>query len=204
MAKEKVKKPFYKKWWVWLLAVIIIGAAASGGEEDTADPASTEPKAEEKETASEETAADTTTEESVEEEVTLAGLNQPLKVGDVTFTVSGKSTATEVGGEFGQKAQGTYFILDVSVKNEGKEAITTDSSFFKLVAGDVQYEADGVADVYVNESNSGFFLQQINPGLENKGKIVFDVPAEVASNPELILNVQTGLFGTEQGQISLK
>jgi hypothetical protein len=203
MAKEKVKKPFYKKWWVWLLAVIIIGVATTGGEEETAEPASTEPKAEEKETASEEKAAETTTEETTEE-VTLAGLNQPLKVGDVTFTVSGKSTATEVGGEFGQKAQGTYLIIDVAVKNEGKEAITTDSSFFKLVAGDVQYEADGVADVYVNESNSGFFLQQINPGLENIGKIVFDVPADVASNPELILNVQTGMFGTEQGQISLK
>lgn len=30
---EKVKKPFYKKWWVWLLAVIIIGSIATGGEE---------------------------------------------------------------------------------------------------------------------------------------------------------------------------
>ncbi|WP_374722582.1 hypothetical protein [Peribacillus tepidiphilus] len=45
MAKEKVKKPFYKKWWVWLLAIIIIAGAASGGEEESSTPASTEPKA---------------------------------------------------------------------------------------------------------------------------------------------------------------
>ena len=32
--KEKVKKPFYKKWWVWIIALIIIGAAASGGESE--------------------------------------------------------------------------------------------------------------------------------------------------------------------------
>lgn len=27
--KEKVKKPFYKKWWVWLLAILIIGGLTS-------------------------------------------------------------------------------------------------------------------------------------------------------------------------------
>lgn len=32
--KEKVKKPFYKTWWVWILAVIIIIAIASGGDEE--------------------------------------------------------------------------------------------------------------------------------------------------------------------------
>jgi len=37
MAKEKVKKPFYKKWWVWVLAIIIIGAAVNGNDDDTAD-----------------------------------------------------------------------------------------------------------------------------------------------------------------------
>lgn len=31
------KKPFYKKWWVWLIAIIIIVAATSGGEEDKAE-----------------------------------------------------------------------------------------------------------------------------------------------------------------------
>ncbi len=37
MRKEKVKKPFYKKWWVWLLGIIIIGSLASNGGEETAD-----------------------------------------------------------------------------------------------------------------------------------------------------------------------
>ena len=40
--KEKVKKPFYKKWWVWVLAVIIIGSIATGGEEDSDQDASPE------------------------------------------------------------------------------------------------------------------------------------------------------------------
>lgn len=27
--KDKVKKPFYKKWWVWIIAIVIIGAFAN-------------------------------------------------------------------------------------------------------------------------------------------------------------------------------
>ena len=30
---DKVKKPFYKKWWVWLIAVIVIIAIATNGED---------------------------------------------------------------------------------------------------------------------------------------------------------------------------
>ncbi|MDE3837894.1 DUF4352 domain-containing protein [Bacillus methanolicus] len=208
MASEKTKKPFYKKWWVWLLGIIIIAAIASGGGEDT-EQASTEPKetktdqSKKEEPKKKETKQEKPKEETKKEQTTV-GMNQPLKVGDVTFTVTGKSTAAQVGGEFGQKAQGTYLILDVVVKNEGKKAITTDSSFFKLKAGDVEYEADAVADAYINENGTSFFLQQVNPGIENKGKIAFDVPADIANKPDLILNVQTGFYGAEQGQISLK
>jgi Domain of unknown function (DUF4352) len=192
MAKEK--KPFYKKWWVWLLVVIIVGAIASGGGEESAKPANTEPKEEVKPDKQE---------KPKKEEKKLAGIGEPVKVGDVVFTVHGTSTANNVGGEFGQKAQGTYLILDVSVKNEGKKAITTDSSFFKLKANGAEYEADATADPFVNQNGGGFFLQQVNPGIENKGKIAFDVPADVANSKDLILNVQTGFFGTEQGQIKI-
>lgn len=36
MTTEKIKKPFYKKWWVWVIAIIIIGIAATPSENDTA------------------------------------------------------------------------------------------------------------------------------------------------------------------------
>lgn len=56
MAKEnKAKKPFYKKWWVWVIAIILIAAIANPSEEssneDTKQPASeaSTPKAEVKE-----------------------------------------------------------------------------------------------------------------------------------------------------------
>lgn len=48
MSKEvKIKKPIYKKWWVWVLAIILIGAVANpSGEsssEDSKQPASESP-----------------------------------------------------------------------------------------------------------------------------------------------------------------
>ncbi|MCI2254096.1 hypothetical protein L2D08_06935 [Domibacillus sp. PGB-M46] len=35
MTKVKVKKPLYKKWWVWVLAIFFIGAVANSGETET-------------------------------------------------------------------------------------------------------------------------------------------------------------------------
>ena len=30
----KIKKPFYKKWWVWVIAILIIGAIGANGDDD--------------------------------------------------------------------------------------------------------------------------------------------------------------------------
>ena len=68
MAKEKVKKPFYKKWWVWVLAIIIIGSIATSGEEEPTETASTEPATEEKEPAAETKAEETATPVEVKKE----------------------------------------------------------------------------------------------------------------------------------------
>lgn len=34
MAKNEVKKKWYKKWWIWAIIVVVIFAAASGGNND--------------------------------------------------------------------------------------------------------------------------------------------------------------------------
>ncbi|WP_029769576.1 DUF4352 domain-containing protein, partial [Winkia neuii] len=51
---------------------------------------------------------------------------------------------------------------------------------------------------------SEFLYKQINPGNSATGKIAFDVPDDVAADlGKLSVQVQTGLFGTEKGLISL-
>ncbi|MGZ7228825.1 DUF4352 domain-containing protein, partial [Streptococcus pyogenes] len=69
-------------------------------------------------------------------------MGQVVKVGDVEYIVHSKSSATNVGGDFGKNANGVYLILDVTVKNVGKKAITVDSNFFTLFRGDVEYSSD--------------------------------------------------------------
>jgi hypothetical protein len=55
MSEEKVKKPLWKRWWVWVIAIIIIGAAASGGgEEKQTAPANTSQEASKQEPKKEE------------------------------------------------------------------------------------------------------------------------------------------------------
>lgn len=47
--KEKAKKPFYKKWWVWVIAgILLIGALGSGNDDKQPAQTASQPKAEQK------------------------------------------------------------------------------------------------------------------------------------------------------------
>ncbi|AJD92244.1 hypothetical protein JMA_29270 [Jeotgalibacillus malaysiensis] len=135
----------------------------------------------------------------VNEEVVIG---EPLDVNDVVFTVNDLSTASNFGGEWGQDAKGEFIVVNVSVTNNRNEAITVDSSFFKLLINDVEYKADGSAAIWANE-DAEFLLESVNPGLTLSGYIPFDVAPELDLTNGRI-QVQTGFFGTETGEISLK
>lgn len=180
---------------VVLFVILMIVAVNS----DTSTNTSTEPKTEQK---VDKPKADKPKAEKPKEVEKQYKIGDTLKVGDVEFTVHGTSQASAIGGQFGEKAKGKYLVLDVTVTNKGKEELLVDSSFFKLKADGKEYESDTMASVYANQ-NTSFFLEKVNPDLSLKGKVVFDVPVDLLQK-ELTLNVQTGYFGTEQGQIVLK
>lgn len=186
-AKALLKKPIYKKWWFWLLViiVIIIISSNSGGKSSTPNTSSSE--------------SEVTTDTQKEQ---IVGIGEVLRIGDVEFTVNSVKTASNVGGEYGSNAQGKYLIVNTTVKNVSNEAITTDSSFFKLLSGEKTYEADSTAAIYANQ-DVNFFFEQINPDISLSGNVVFDVSNEVISNPDLLLQVQTGFFGTQTGEIKI-
>lgn len=204
MASDQKKKPVYKRWWFWVLALLLVVGLVGREDDNGNDVANDAPPPENQQPTED-------TNDEVKEEPKKAPKEEPkekiykigeaVKVGDVIFTVHGKSTATNVGGQFGKNSTGTYLILDVTVRNEGKEAITTGASFFKLLQGDTQYEADDSATIYANEAGKGFFFEEINPNLEKRGKIVFDV---ADANAAYQLQVQTGFWGTETSVIDLQ
>ena len=194
-------KKFFKIGCGGLLALIILGAiiGALGGE-DTSN------KDDNTETAQQET-SEPATEEKTKETV---GIGTPLEVGDAIFTLNGVELADQVGPSvLPTKASGKYIVLNVTYRNNGNEAVTIDSSFFKLKRGDKTYEADSAASMSANQGENGaiqnsFFLQEVNPDMEISGRVVFDVAPEVAEATDLQLQVQTGFWGTETGIINLQ
>lgn len=105
-------------------------------------------------------------------------MNTPIKDGKFEFTVTGmKCGAERVGpAEFGEKAQGQFCLVDVTVKNVGTTAeLFVDSTQKALDAKGTEFSVDSGAAIYAN-GESSTFLEEINPGNQVKGKLVFDVP----------------------------
>ncbi|MEK5420087.1 DUF4352 domain-containing protein [Paenibacillus sp. FSL L8-0708] len=53
----------------------------------------------------------------------------------------------------------------------------------------------------ITTSGDYFLYEGINPGLAQTDNVVFEIPEDMTG---FLLNVQTGFWGTEQGQIELK
>jgi Domain of unknown function (DUF4352) len=199
--KEKIKKPFYKKWWVWVLAVIIVSAIASGGEEETAKPASTTAKTE----TNSETTEKPAKKEIKKEEKKQFTVGQEVKVGKFSYIVKGVEETNKISNVLGDKTtDGKFAIVELSVKNGDKKARMADSSMFKIKTADgTEYEADAELDMYVNDGGIGFFLEDINPNISKTGKVVFELPTE-AKEYNLEVSSGAGWSGGKYEQIKLK
>ncbi|MED3691315.1 DUF4352 domain-containing protein [Peribacillus butanolivorans] len=176
---------------------IIIGIATGGDDTETKNS-----------TKKEETKTDS--KEKKETKAKTYGIGDVVKVGDMEYTIKEKTEKDQVGPSvLPDKASGKFVVLEVSLKNNGNEAVTADASFFKLKRGEKIYEADSAASISANQGEDGqiensFFMQELNPDSEASGKVVFDVAPDVAKASDLKVQVQTGVFGTETETISLQ
>ncbi|MEH0972795.1 DUF4352 domain-containing protein [Micromonospora sp. CPCC 205546] len=110
-----------------------------------------------------------------------AKIGQPARDGKFEFTVkSSKCGVAKVGDSvLGEKAQGQFCLVTINVKNIGKESQMFDGSSQKAYAADgTEYSADTGAAVYANQ-NAETFLNDINPGNQVTGVVVFDIPKKV-------------------------
>lgn len=199
------KTPFYKKWWFILIIVLIAFGAIKGRSGTNSSKQSTSSNSSTQVTTSEETVEKKASEETKNtEEATKAEhkIGEIVKVGDVEYIVNSKSLSQNVGGEYGKTANGIYLIVNVTVKNTGKKSIKVTDDFFKLLKGDTEYATDSAAGLYANEE-AKFFLSELNPENSITGNVVFDLSNETANASGLQLQVQTGIWGTQKGKISL-
>jgi len=125
------------------------------------------------------------------------------------FVTNAKSTGKiESGNEFTEDAttSGKFVILDMKIKNNKKEALTIDSSYFKIKTQDgTTFEpvTSGEVMMAMGPDANDFFMTQINPGLSKSGKVVFEVAKDMKLE-NTVLQAQTGFFGTESIEINLK
>ena len=185
--------------------MLIAFGAIKGGSGTNSSKQSTSSNSSTQVTTSEETVEKKASEETKNtEEATKAEhkIGEIVKVGDVEYIVNSKSLSQNVGGEYGKTANGIYLIVNVTVKNTGKKSIKVTDDFFKLLKGDTEYATDSAAGLYANEE-AKFFLSELNPENSITGNVVFDLSNETANASGLQLQVQTGIWGTQKGKISL-
>ncbi|MFE9959162.1 DUF4352 domain-containing protein [Micromonospora sp. NPDC005299] len=111
----------------------------------------------------------------------VAKIGQAARDGKFEFTVkSSKCGVAKIGTNLiGAKAQGQFCLVTLNVKNIGKESQMFDGSSQKAYAPDgTEYSADGGAAIYANK-NAETFLNDINPGNQVTGVVVFDIPKKV-------------------------
>ncbi|MEU6024834.1 DUF4352 domain-containing protein [Micromonospora sp. NPDC048871] len=111
----------------------------------------------------------------------VAKIGDPARDGKFEFTVkSAKCGVRKVGSDLlGATAQGQFCLVTLKVKNIGKESQMFDGSSQKAYSADgTEYSADGAAGLYANE-NAETFLNDINPGNQVTGVVVFDIPKKV-------------------------
>lgn len=107
-----------------------------------------------------------------------AKIGESVRDGKFEFTVQKvKCGVSKVGSDLlGAKAQGQFCLVTLKVKNIGKEPqLFSDSNQKGFGAGDTEYSPDSGAALYVNDG-ANTLLNEINPGNQVTGVIVFDIP----------------------------
>ncbi|MGR9635340.1 DUF4352 domain-containing protein [Bacillus cereus] len=197
-----MKKPFYKKWWFWVIVVIVVLGAYGNSSTDKEETktASTEPKQEAKqETKKDEPKKDEAKKEEPKKEEPKKELSKEGESSKVKIAVGSVESTDSVGGQYlSEKAQGVFKVVEISITNNQKDAITVDANSFKLVDNqDREFKYSTQAQTAFDVGNGGksdFFLKQLNPGLTQTGKIIFDVPADAQG---LVLKARGGMMGKE-------
>ena len=174
------------------IGLIVLGAiaAALGGGDDKKETTSSEPKQETQAPAAKEEAK----KEEPKKELSKEGESSKVKI-----AVGSVESTDSVGGEYlKEKAQGVFKVVEITITNNQKDAITVDANSFKLVDNkDREFTYSTQAQTAFDVGNGGssdFFLKQLNPGLSQTGKIIYDVPVDAQG---LVLKARGGMMGKE-------
>ncbi|HEB46993.1 MAG TPA: DUF4352 domain-containing protein, partial [Candidatus Pacearchaeota archaeon] len=119
-------------------------------------------------------------------------LGDKVVIGDFSYVFNSKEETSEIGDYildsfFGEKADGVFYIIDLTIENQGTESKNFDSDLIKIVdSQNRKFSSDSSAGIYLDDD--AFFYDQLQPGLPKRGKIVFDVPNNLEGKIEISSN----------------
>lgn len=178
--ETKVKKPFYKKWWVWaIVVVVIIGAIASGGNDSDKKPVDNPSKA---------AVSDSTKKDDKKDEV-----KEFYNVGEVANIKGLEMSVTKVekskGTEFDKpKDSMEYVIVTVKIKNNSKDKIAYNPFYFKMQNSKGQIQ-DGAFSIM--NKDTALESGDLAPDGEVEGTLIYEEPID---DKALILQYQDNMF----------
>ena len=154
-----------------VLLLGILGASFDKSETSYNTPVETQP------ISSSASQAQTSAAQSEAEQMTAYAIGDKVVSGDIAYTITNVQTSPTLSNEYSStSADGIFVIVDMNLENVGKETITMTSNYVKLVDDQARiFESDTDSWMYI-DNNDNVLLKQLQPGLQTKGRIVFDVP----------------------------
>jgi len=121
-----------------------------------------------------------------------------VKVGYISYQVYKVYSQKRIGSyDFGKTANANYLIVDVSAKNEDTQSRMIPD--FELVdENGSSYESDSESAMYLPD-NKAFYFDSLNPGVQKRGYVVFDVP----EGKQYKLKISGGYFSSGYAYINL-
>jgi hypothetical protein len=202
---EKVKKPFYKKWWFWLIIVIlVIGVAGTGGDNEAEPEAVANDDAEEPadDAAESENGTDEQASADAEDGAEEEEVKDEFSVGEAVQLDDNVLTVTEVeksdGDEFDQPKSGNeYVIVHLEIENAGEENISYNPFNFKMANSEGQIVDQALTII---DSDTALESGELAPGGTVSGTIVFEQPVD---DPELQLQFEPSFWSGDLIKINL-
>ncbi len=71
--------------------------------------------------------------------------------------------------------RGKYAIINITIKNTGKEAISLTNRYFKLISTE---DAEYTPTILTGLDNKYISFESVNPGLDLTGNLVYEVPRD--------------------------
>lgn len=177
-AYGKASRPWWKKKRWWLLAiivviVIIIVTTTAGGSNG---PTAVNDGGTSSGTGNATTSGGGTAKSGPGTKSNPAKVGQTILLAGTQYTVLSVKTATNIGGQYGQKCDGTCVIVKLKIENKKNETKTFLDSNSAFIAKDGTSYDPSDNGIYLDDA---LILEQMQPNLPHTGEIAFDVPPKV-------------------------